>query len=121
MKFRLHEIEFGSADPHQTGDWYADVLGLRSTHQTEGLRVHEVGLPGLDFNLSSHHPPGAVVVSFLTDDLDAVMRALQKADIVFDGPFDSHLAMRSVAFRDPDGRLVKVNQTTSASPDWLRL
>ena len=121
MNIRLHEIEFGSGDPEKSKSFYETVLGLETGNDQPDLKVLKPGIRDLDFNTSTHFPPGAVCISFLTDDLEEVMERLTEEGISYEGPQKSHLGMDSISFRDPDGFLVKVNRPTTASPTWLKV
>lgn len=121
MKIRLHEIELGSGHVSESTRFYSDVLELASTVSKSELSVFNTGTSGLDFNISSHIDPGKVAVSFVTDDLKAVIKKLQNSNTQFRGPYNSHLGMESIEFNDPDGFLVRVNQPGVNSPDWLHV
>jgi catechol 2,3-dioxygenase-like lactoylglutathione lyase family enzyme len=86
MKIRLHEIEYGSADPEKTKTFYGDLLRLDTTVDQDGLKVFDVGIAGLDFNCSTHIVPPVVVTSFITDDLPAIIKRLQQQGVPFEGP-----------------------------------
>ena len=62
-----------------------------------------------------------MVISFLTDDVQAVINRLSSSGISFEGPKESHLGMTTVEFKDPDGYLIRVNQLSATSPSWLTL
>ena len=121
MKIRLHEIELGTSDPKQCKDFYTSVLGLEASVNQEQLTVFDSGTGGLDFNTSTHLPSKAVLTSFLTDNLEYVIDRLNKLGVQFEGPKQSHLGMKSIEFRDPDGYAIKVNQPTDESPTWLKV
>lgn len=119
MKLRLHEIELGVQSPARSQTFYGSVLGLDNVLDEAQLKVFRPGMPGLDFNVSTHLPAGAVVTSFLTDDLPAVIERLNAAGIPFEGPKASHLGMQTIEFTDPDGHRVRINQPGHDSPSWL--
>jgi hypothetical protein len=83
--------------------------------------VLDAGISGLDFNCSVHVAPPAVITSFLTDDLPAVIERLQQHNVPFEGPSPSHLGMMYIQFTNPDGFCIKVNTATAASPPWLQV
>lgn len=120
LKIRLLEIEFGVADPARSRVFYNEVLGLEIVHQHDHLTVLNSGVGGVDLDIAAHLPAKQMVTSFITDDLDAVIEALTAKSIPFRGPEASHLGMRMIEFRDPDGFLTRVNQATDESPEWLR-
>lgn len=70
---------------------FETVLGLLPAVQQGGLTVFDAGLPGLDFNVFSHQAKGAVVISFLTGDLEEAQRRLSEKGIAYEGPAASHL------------------------------
>ncbi|MDB5208708.1 MAG: hypothetical protein JWR72_3783 [Flavisolibacter sp.] len=121
MKIRLHEIEFGSNDVKQSTLFYRSVLGLQTTVIQDHLSVFSSGNEALDLNLSSHLPKGIAAVSFITDDLEEIIKRLEEGRISFDGPSSSHLGMTSIQFKDPDGYLIKVNAVGAESPEWLKV
>jgi catechol 2,3-dioxygenase-like lactoylglutathione lyase family enzyme len=121
MKIRLHEIEYGSADPEKTKTFYDNLLGLDTKVDQEGLKVFNSGITGLDLNCSTHIAPLAVVTSFITDDLPAIIERLQQSGVPFEGPVASHLGMICIRFTNPDGFCIKVNTPTEASPPWLKV
>lgn len=119
MKIRLQEIELGTQNPEISKVFYNSILGLETVVDHENLKVFKSGIPGIDFNTSTHMPIKVVVTSFLTDDLQAVIERLTTSGISFDGPKKSHLGMTTVEFKDPDGYLIRVNQPGDASPSSL--
>lgn len=121
MKIRLHEIEFGTSNPEKSKEFYQAALGLDLAADQDGLKVFRTGIQGLDFNTSTHFPANVVVTSFLTDNLQQVIDRLNLLGIHFIGPKDTHLGMRSIEFKDPDGYIIKVNAPTSSSPSWIRV
>jgi len=110
MKITLQEIEFGSENVAQTKLFYQTIFGFETAVDQENLSVFNLAANAIDFNISTHLPPQTVCVSFLTDNLDEVMKKLNENAIVFDGPKPSHLGMMSIAFKDPNGNSIKVNQ-----------
>lgn len=121
MKIRLHEIELGAHNPGNNSGFYKNVLGLETTVDETDLKVFRSGIPGLDFNMSTHLPSQVVAISYLTDDLQAVMDRCAANGVSFSGPVKSHLGMLSVACKDPDGYIIKINQPTNESPAWLKV
>jgi len=121
MRIRLHEIETGATDPGQTSDFFSSVLGLPVKLQENNLTVFDSGIAGLDFNISDHLLAGAVRISFLTDDLQHCIQALEKQQLRLEGPYESHLGMLAVRFMAPNGIEVVINTATDSSPDWLKL
>ncbi|PZR26748.1 MAG: hypothetical protein DI535_12955 [Citrobacter freundii] len=120
MKIRLHEIEFGAADLQSTTLFYQTVLDLSLNVDQPQLKVFDPGVNSLDLNFSHHLSPGNMVMSFICDDLAGIMQALQQREISFEGPVASHLGMKSISFKDPAGYIIKINQATADSPEWLR-
>jgi len=120
MRIRLHEIETGISAAGQTENIFSSLLGLPVKLKENSLTVFDSGVPGLDFNVSDHLPPGAVRISFLTDDLQSLVQKLKEQQIVYEGPYESHLAMLAIRFKTPDGVEVVVNTATDSSPDWLK-
>jgi catechol-2,3-dioxygenase len=121
MQIRLHEIEIGAAEPGQTADFFSSVLGLPVKLQEHGLTVFDSGMSGLDFNVSDHLPAGVVRVSFLTNDLQNCIVALENQQLPYEGPFESHLAMLAIRFKAPNGMDIVINTPTDSSPVWLKL
>jgi catechol 2,3-dioxygenase-like lactoylglutathione lyase family enzyme len=119
MKIRLQEIEFGANDPNKSMLFYNAILGLETSVDQEGLKVFNSGVSSVDFNTSTHYPSKITVTSFLTDNLQNIIDRLSVNNIAFAGPKKSHLGMITIEFNDPDGYLIKVNQPTDESPDWL--
>ncbi len=119
MKIRLHEIEFGVRDTARSASFYSNILGLETSVNIPQLKVYSSGSPGVDFNVSTHIAPKTTLISFLTDDIHEVIKKLQREDVIFRGPVESHLGMHSIEFTDPDGVIVRVNQRGKDSPDWL--
>src|ERR1700729_1285707 len=109
MKLRIHEIELGVHDPGKSKDFYGLALGLDMSIDQDKLKVFRSGITGLDFNVSAHLPANVVMISFLSDDLQAVIDSLHDHAIPFNGPKKSHLGMTTIEFSDPDGHLVRVN------------
>ncbi len=121
MKIRLQEIELGTNDLNKTKEFYNSILGLDTSVDQKELKVFNSGVPGVDFNTSTHLPPKAMVTSFLTDNLKEVIDRLSANGIAFSGPQKAHLGMKTIEFNDPDGNLIRVNQPTEASPAWLKV
>ena len=119
MKIRIQEIELGSKDPGNSKVFYHSILGFDTIIDQEQLKVFRSGIPGLDFNISTHLPAKIMVISFLTDNLQTVMERLNTHSVSFEGPKKSHLGMMFIEFTDPDGYLIKINQPTPESPSWL--
>lgn len=120
MKIKLQEVELGTANPDISKGFYQSILGLQTTVDEENLKVFSAGIEKFDFNISTHFPPGAVAISFITDNLQEVMTRLSAAGVHFDGPKPSHLRMETISFRDTDGYTIKVNEAGSDSPAWLK-
>jgi catechol 2,3-dioxygenase-like lactoylglutathione lyase family enzyme len=121
MKIRLQEIELGTKNPNKSQAFFTTVLGLETSIEQKALKVFKSGVAGVDFNVSTHLAPEKTVISFLTDDLQAVVGQLQANAVVFSGPEKSHLGMIRIEFTDPDNHLIRVNQATKESPDWLKI
>ncbi|MEO6902345.1 MAG: VOC family protein [Bacteroidia bacterium] len=121
MKIRLLEIEFGSKDLEKSKLFYNSILGLETSVEQDGLKVFNSGVNGIDFNTSTHFPPKTGVTSFLTNNLQDVIDRLTENNIIFNGPKNSHLGMKTIEFNDLDGYLIKVNQPTVESPSWLKV
>ncbi len=99
--------------------FYADVLGLRQTGQSDGALVFDVG--GCDLRVSPMPkvtPSEHTVLGFAVEDLDAAVQALTEQAVTierFDGmPHDatgkviSPDGARVVWIKDPDGNLLSV-------------
>lgn len=120
MKIRIHEIETGSHDLPAASAFFK-LLGLQPAIQQDGLTVFNSGIKGVDLNLSEHLSQGVTQISFITDDLKVMMQHLHEHQIVFEGPFESHLGMLSIRFNSPDGIPILINTPTDSSPDWLEV
>lgn len=120
MKIRLHEIELGVDNTESAKEFYHSALGLHLAIDQGVLKVFDPGVKNLDLNFSRHLPSGEVLLSFLCDDLEAVMQTLSKAGIQFEGPSESHLGLLSISFKDPAGYSIKINMPTEQSPEWLK-
>ena len=121
MKIRLQEIELGTKNPNKSQAFFSTVLGLETSIEQKELKVFKSGVAGIDFNVSTHLASEKTIISFLTDDLPLVMERLHANSVVFSGPNNSHLGMFSIEFTDPDNHIIRVNQATRESPDWLRI
>lgn len=119
MKVKLLEVELGASDPEKSKTFYETVLGIKPAIEQPNLKVFNLKANHVDFNVSTHLKPQETSITFLTDNLNEVMEHLKSENIVYDGPTESHLAMLSINFRDPDGQLIKINQATEQSPKWL--
>lgn len=120
MKIRIHEIEMGSHDLSAASAFFK-LLGLQPIIEQDGLTVFNSGLKRMDLNLSKHLSQGVTQISFITDDLKVMMQHLHEHQIVFEGPFESHLGMLSIRFNSPDGIPILINTPTDSSPDWLQV
>lgn len=120
MKIKLHEIELGAGDLQNSASFYQAVLGLPLSVDQPQLKVFNAGITALDLNFSHHVAQGNVMLGFLCDDLEEMMQLLRKNNMQFEGPSSSHLGMTSISFKDPAGYLVKINQATAESPEWLK-
>ena len=121
MKIRLQEIELGTSDPNKSKLFYNTILGLDTSVDQDELKVFDSGVVGVDFNTSTHFPSKTTMTSFLTDNLQNIIDRLYTNGIAFSGPKNSHLGMTTIEFTDPDGYLIRVNQPTNESPDWLKV
>jgi catechol-2,3-dioxygenase len=119
MKIRLQEIELGIQNTTSSKEFYNSVLGLDIQINQDNLKVFKTGIGGIDFNTSTHLPAKTIVISFLTEDLAAIIATLTEKRIFFEGPKPSHLGMTTIEFKDPDGYLIRINQPSNTSPDWL--
>lgn len=119
MKMRIHEIEIGAAEVGATKSFFQSILGLKPKLEEDNLIVFDSGNNGVDFNISNHLPAGVTQISFITDDLKAVMKQLDQSKIQYEGPFESHLAMLTLRLQTPDGVQIVINTPTDSSPDWL--
>jgi catechol-2,3-dioxygenase len=120
MQLILHEIELGTSSPEASKAFYHSVLGLPIAIDQEQLKVFQPTTNGLDFNFSTHLPSKVVRLSFLTNDLNAVMAHLTQQGKYFTGPMPSHLEMTSIQLEDPNGYSVKINMPSERSPQWLK-
>ena len=118
MKIQLHEIELSAKDVAVSTSFYNAVLGLQPVVQQEGLTVFNSG--EIDFNLSTHHPSGEPVISFITDNLAEIEGRLKEAGISYQPPAPSHLGMTCIQFKDPSGYCLKINMPGPESPSWLK-
>lgn len=118
MKIRIHEIEMGSSDLSQTVSFFK-MMGLTSALEQDHLTVFKSGQTALDLNVSHHLPAGNVQISFITDDLKEMMQQFKEHQIVFEGPYESHLGMLSIRLQSPDGISIVINTPTDSSPSWL--
>lgn len=120
MKIKLLEIEFGSKDLESSNNFYQRIFDSKPAIDQSNLKVFNLKANQIDFNISKHFNSAEICTTFLTDNLEEMMANLRQTKIEFNGPTPSHLGMISIDFRDPDGHLLKVNQATSESPDWLK-
>jgi hypothetical protein len=118
MKIRIHEIEMGSNDLSTAASFFK-MLGLQSMIEQNELTVFNSGQKGIDLNVSKHLSPGITQISFITDDLKAMMQQLTAYQILFEGPYESHLGMLAIRLQSPDGIAIVVNTPTDSSPLWL--
>ncbi len=120
MRFKLHEVELYTKDPSGSRKFYEEVLGFKlNLTEPAGLNVFDSGWPGVDFDTSVHQP-GKSQVSFITDDLPALVASLKQKGIRFTGPTDSHLGLQAVSFEDPEGHVIVIQCLTEKSPPWLK-
>ena len=120
MKIRIHEIEMGSHDLSTSGTFFK-MLGLQPTIEQNELMVFNSGQKGMDLNVSKHLPQGVTQISLITDDLKAMMQQLHEQQVVFEGPYESHLGMLSIKLQSPDGIPIVINTPTDSSPSWLQV
>lgn len=120
MKIRIHEIEMGSNNLSAASSFFK-LLGLQPVIERDGLTVFDSGQRGVDLNVSKHVSAGATQISFIADDLKALMQYLTVHKIAFEGPYESHLGMLSIRFNSPDGIPILINTPTDSSPDWLQV
>src|SRR4051812_40561701 len=119
MKLKLHAVELFTKDPVESRRFY-EMLGLRGNLEVPaGLNVFDSGVPGLDFDTSVHRP-GKTTVSFLTDDLDALVAHLRRMGREVPDPEPSHLGLRATTLEDPDGHVIVLHGITASSPEWLK-
>ena len=118
MKLILHEVELNSKDVESSKKFYHDLLGLPVHINQEGLKVFDSGWSGLDLNTSTHNP-GRTTISFLVDDLDEFAAMLKKKDCNVSDIYETHLGMRAIEFKDPDGNKVEIQCPTEKSPPFL--
>lgn len=117
---RLHEIELGANNPTGISEMLASALGLPVKLSENTLTVFDTGNQGVDFNVANHLPDGTVRISFITDDLQAVVNRFKDQQISFEGPYESHLSMMAIKFVTPNGIHIVINTPTDSSPEWLK-
>lgn len=120
MKIRIHEIEMGSSDLPTSRNFFK-MLGLQPSIEQNELTVFNSGQNGMDLNVSKHLSRGVTQISFITNDLKAIMQQLLEKKMVFEGPYESHLGMLSIKLQSPDGIPIVINTPTDSSPSWLQV
>ncbi len=136
MDITIHSSFLPHDDPDASLAFYRDTLGfeVRNDVGYNGMRwitVGPVGQPGISIVL---HPPAATPgltaderrtvaemmakgsygrITFATPDLDADYERLAAAGVdVVEEPTDQPYGVRDCAIRDPDGKLIGINQLT---------
>ena len=102
---RLNQVTVGTTDVERAIAFYGGLglrLIVRSPHYARFV------CPASDETFSVHldpdHRPGATVVYFECDDLDARCERLREAGYAFEsGPADQRWLWREARLRDPDG------------------
>lgn len=117
---RLHEIELGANNPVVISDLLATTLELPVKLSENTLTVFDTGNQGVDLNVANHLANGAVRISFITDNLQAVIIRLKSQQITFEGPYESHLSMMAIKFVTSNGIVIVINTPTDSSPEWLK-
>lgn len=103
---KLHEIEIFAENPSQSGTFFQDLLQRSPKVDIPNLKVLDVGIPNIDFNISAHYPEFKVSLSFLTEDLTAVHTRLQEAGLIVSPIYEAHLGMKGFCLVNDGVRIV---------------
>lgn len=109
---KLDHVALGVRDWRTSRDWYREVLGLRTAFErpdvdTVALR-DDAGFTLLLTGLGAQPPPGACVLYFQVDDVDAIYRTLAGRGIAFVHPPQRAVWGYGVELTDPDGNGVRL-------------
>ena len=107
MRLRLLEIELFTEDAEASKYFYGTQLGL-DTHLDEGqLKVFASGVPDLDL-IKSPHFPGAVSISFFSEDIQACIEDLTSKGVEIIEKWGDPVS--AIVLRDPDGCRVEIKR-----------
>jgi predicted enzyme related to lactoylglutathione lyase len=107
MKLRLLEIELYARDPENTKEFYQGQLGLKVCVDQEGLKVFDAGVPGVDFDKSTHFP-GRVSISFFAEDIQECIETLTARGATILEKYGDPVA--AIVLEDPDGCRVEIKK-----------
>lgn len=105
MKLRLLEIELYSKDPERAKEFYRDQLGLDLGIDKDGLKVFNPGIPGVDFDKSTHFP-GRVSISFFTENVPECMETLTARGATILERYGNPVS--AIVLKDPDGCRIEI-------------
>lgn len=105
-------------DRHASAKWYADMLGFEVLFHADeaGWSELQTKTDGVTLGLGeqAEPSPGNTVPVFGVADIAPARKALEEADVKFDGPTETIEGMVSTAtFYDPDGNALMLAQDLS--------
>ena len=104
-----------------TAQFYEDVLGLRLAVDQGSCRVYRVSAGGFIGFCEREHAPGepqGVIVTFVTDEVDAWAQRLVQAGVRLEKPpsLNETYGIYHLFFRDPSGYLLEIQRFVD--PQW---
>jgi catechol 2,3-dioxygenase-like lactoylglutathione lyase family enzyme len=99
-------------DLDRSATFYGEVLGLELVRDQGACLIYRVA-GGAHLGVCDHRPaePGGVIITLVTDDVDAWAERLRAAGLGVDGPVaNARFALYHCFVRDPDGHLVEIQR-----------
>lgn len=100
------------ADLDRSSAFYGELLGLELVRDQGACRIYRVAGDAY-LGVCSHRPPepGGLIITLVTDDVDAWADRLRSNDLDVDGPHaNEQFSIRHLFVRDPDGHLVEIQR-----------
>jgi catechol 2,3-dioxygenase-like lactoylglutathione lyase family enzyme len=99
-------------DLARSAAFYGDVLGLELVRDQGACLIYRVTTDAY-LGLCDHRPaePGGVIITLVTNDVDAWAERLKAAGHTVEGPSaNAHFALYHCFAHDPDGHLVEIQR-----------
>lgn len=114
MKVKRIVANIPAPEPSEADDFYHDILGLELAMDHGWIRTYSgSGKMAVQVSIASQGGSGTPVpdLSIEVDDLDEVLRRVQKANMPLEyGPISEPWGVRRFYVRDPLGKLINVLQ-----------
>lgn len=110
------------ADLERSAAFYGETLGLELARDQGACRIYRTGADAF-LGICNHRrsEPGGVIITLVSDEVDAWAARLADAGYDVEGPAaNERFALYHCFVRDPDGHLVEIQRFNDPLPAGLR-